>query len=451
MKKIFLFLLVGLILWPTAVWGAVVKPIKPEFNPICWKEDECIKLRKNYGAADVDAKDGFLSLESPCNQEGYGKCLPAGVAKTQIKFGGQSQFSDIGEFILVNYNYVLGIAGILAAIMIVIAGAQYVTSGGNSEAIGSAKKRIGGALVGMLIAYLSYVILNTINPALVNLRLPQTFMIRPQALAFSYCNQSPSSSVFADAGTTEKNTTADDFAKITDFPLTLSQPEKLVCGHQFFVNGANGATCLGSFCPPVGEAPQLCAPDFAQPRKKLYVCRGGIIGGSVTHVSMMADLVTRWLTEEWQDPPIDDNETELWSVCNDGDTTDVSKGDYGGTVGDKHQSYLIDAVGSDLDTAAKDCERNHKGLKGFVLMFEMNEANDPTDEEHLIGWDGGNAKDLGDEGFFNQYVTRIKKQYFIPLENLKKGIIMDLEASTVKDIDDPTEDVDWKDYMKLLE
>lgn len=449
MKKIFLILLASLVLWPTVVWGAGTAPIKPEFNPICWKEDECIKLRKSYGAADADAKDGFLSLESPCNQEGYGKCLPAGVAKTQIKFGGQSKFKDVGEFILVNYNYALGIAGILAAIMIIVAGAQYVTSGGNSEAIGSAKKRIGGALVGLLIAYLSYVILNTINPALVNLRLPQTFMIRPQALAFSYCSQSPSSSAFADAGTTEKNTTPDDFAKITDFPITMSQPEKLICGHQYFVGGANGATCLGGFCG-VGSK-KICVPDFVQAPKKLYLCRDGIISGAVTFNSFAKEFYPfeGITTEEWDYPAINDGETELWSVCEDGDTTDVSKGDYGGTVDDKNQNYLIDASITDLDTAAKDCIDNHKGLKGFVLMFEMNENWDPKDEAHLVGWDGGFGKDLGDQGFFEKNVTKINKKYFIPLDQLKKpgGLIMDVMAGSIFDMD---EDADYAVYKGLL-
>jgi hypothetical protein len=162
------------------------------------------------------------------------------------------------------------------------------------------------------------------------------------------------------------------------------------------------------------------------------------------------ELFPSWATEEWQDPPIDDNETELWAVCNNGVTTDVSKGDYGGTIDDKDQSYLIDANIPDLEQAVKDCE-NRQGFKGFVLMFEMNEANDPTDEEHLIGWDGGNAKDLGDEKFFDRYKRSIKKQYFIPLEKLKEGMIMDLEAAAVKDVDAPTETEDWKDYMKLLE
>lgn len=448
-RKIFLVLVMGLLFFPTIVFGA--DPIKPEFNPICWKEEECIKLRKDFGADSANAKDGFLPLESPCNLAGYGKCLPAGVAKTQIKFGGQSQFKDIGEFILLNYNYALSVAGILATIMIIIAGAQWATSGGNSEAIGSAKKRIGGAMVGLLIAYLSYVILNTINPALVNLRLPQTFVLRPQALAFSYCKQSASGTLFADAGTTDKITTKDDFAKITEFPITMSQPEKLVCGNQYFVGGANGATCLGDYCQLTGKA-RICASDFAQPTKKLYVCRDGIIGGKVTFVSFAKTVFPDLLTEEWDYPAIDDNETELWAVCNDGDTTDVGKGDYGGTIDDKNQSYLIDANVSDLDTAAKHCTDSHNGFKGFALMFEMNENHDSTDEEHLIGWDGGVAKDLGDEKFFDRYKKRIKQQYFLPLEKVRAGMVLDLEASNVIDVDDGTEtSKDWSQYMKLLE
>jgi len=449
MKKIFLVMLLSFFLFPVTVLAAAPMPIKPEFNPICWKEEECIKIRKTYGASDADAKDGFLKMESPCNQEGYGKCLPAGVANTAIKFGGQTKFADIGQFLITNYNYVLSVAGILAAIMIIVAGAQWVTSGGSSEAIGSAKKRIAGALVGLLIAYLSYAILNTINPALVNLRLPQTFVIRPTALSFSYCSQSPSSTQFADAGSTDKVLKPDDFTKITEFPLTIANREKLLCGNQYYVGGSNGATCLGSFCPSSGGA-QLCAPDFSQPDKRVYTCRKGIAGGKVTFNSVAKEFypLEGILTEEWDYPAINDGETELWVACEDGDTTDVGNGDYGETIDDKNQYYLIDGTIAELEKGAKDCE-SRGGLKGFVLMFEMNENWDMTDEPHIVGWDGGVAKDLGDQDFFEKNFKKINKKYFIPLDAFKgpTGFMLDVEAASIFDMD---EDADYSVYNGLL-
>lgn len=65
------------------------------------------------------------------------------------------------------YTFLLSIAGLLAAVMMIVGGFQYVTSAGDSGKIGAAKKRITNALTGLLLAFGSYTILYTINPDLV--------------------------------------------------------------------------------------------------------------------------------------------------------------------------------------------------------------------------------------------------------------------------------------------
>lgn len=445
-------MILGLIIWPTTVFGAD-NSIEPEFNPMCWKSDECIKARKDSGVPEAIAVEGFLSEEAPCDKKDYGKCLAGTAVTTSIKFGGQSRFTDIGQFLIVNFNYILGVVGILAVIMIIIAGAQWATSAGNSEAIGSAKKRIGGALIGSAIAYLSYVILNTINPALVNLRLPQTFLIRNQALSFTYCDQSPTTTLFAFAGKSQEQDSVikEAYLKVTEFPLNLSKPEELKCGSKYFIEKASGATCLGSFCAPSGNKAKLCALDSSQNVKNVYECIDGLIGGRVTLKSLLKEITPSpgITTEVWDDPPIDDNETELWSVCADGDTTDVGGGDRGVTIDDKNQTYLISGEVSDLEEAAAHCSSTHSGLKGFVLMFEMNENMDASDEEHYVGWNDGQAIDLGDDRYFKQNVKNIKNQYFIPLDEFRQkgGITLDVEADNITDMD---EAADYAVYKGLL-
>ncbi|MDD5318397.1 MAG: pilin [Candidatus Pacebacteria bacterium] len=89
--------------------------------------------------------------------------------------------TNIGNFVsatpvdfptYLNSMYKLGIAaaGVLAVIMIVVGGIQYMTS----EAIGSkeeGKDRIWSAIWGLVLALMSFIILNTINPKLLNLNL----------------------------------------------------------------------------------------------------------------------------------------------------------------------------------------------------------------------------------------------------------------------------------------
>ena len=55
----------------------------------------------------------------------------------------------------------------LALIMTVVGGYLYMTAGGAADRIQTAKKVIGGALLGIIIALLTFVIFNTINPAII--------------------------------------------------------------------------------------------------------------------------------------------------------------------------------------------------------------------------------------------------------------------------------------------
>ena len=67
--------------------------------------------------------------------------------------------------VLTIVNYFLGFLGLLAVIMIIYGGVTYVTSAGNDEAVGNAKKIIMYALIGIIVILLSFVVVNTILAA----------------------------------------------------------------------------------------------------------------------------------------------------------------------------------------------------------------------------------------------------------------------------------------------
>lgn len=77
---------------------------------------------------------------------------------------------QIALFIQAIYNYVISIAGILAALVMMAAGFLWITAGGNQNTIGKAKQMIGGATIGLVLALCSFLILKTVNPDLVNLK-----------------------------------------------------------------------------------------------------------------------------------------------------------------------------------------------------------------------------------------------------------------------------------------
>ncbi len=76
--------------------------------------------------------------------------------------------TTIGEYIRSVYDYLIAIIGLLAVIVLMLAGVIWLTAGGNAERIGQAKGLITGSLTGVVLVLVSYVILETINPELVN-------------------------------------------------------------------------------------------------------------------------------------------------------------------------------------------------------------------------------------------------------------------------------------------
>ncbi|MEK7134181.1 MAG: hypothetical protein AAB819_00420 [Patescibacteria group bacterium] len=71
---------------------------------------------------------------------------------------------DPAAYYVLLYQIGVGIAGLLAVIMIAIGGVEYIASAANPNLKEAAKTRITMALIGLLLALGSYLILNTINP-----------------------------------------------------------------------------------------------------------------------------------------------------------------------------------------------------------------------------------------------------------------------------------------------
>ncbi|OGH70181.1 MAG: hypothetical protein A2754_02150 [Candidatus Magasanikbacteria bacterium RIFCSPHIGHO2_01_FULL_47_8] len=369
-RKLILVLAVSFVFLPNVALMAPPAKI-PEFNPLCWRQKACQDQRKQLNS-EAEPKDGWIS-DDECALPDWGKCLPAGVATTQIAFGGQKRFLHIGDFIQVIYKYAVGVAGVVAVTMIIIAGFQWVTSGGNSEAITSAKKRITGALTGLFIAYAAFFILNTINPALVNLRLPQVYMIRAQSIVPRFCGQAPDeiknrSNAFALATEKDKQLEAVKTTKDTKFDKTYKGGEKdFGCGKRFFMDSA-GTTCWGDYC----NAGQICVNfdngDPANPNK--YDCKDGMLAGRIGgNVGGTSNIQI-------------ENNMKLIALCKDGAIKQVGS-DIDVNTSKKPQYYTFPSVSaSGLEGS---CGKK-EDLVGFYMGVE---GNDETGGTGSIGGEGG--------------------------------------------------------------
>lgn len=79
------------------------------------------------------------------------------------------------------YRYGISLIVVLATAGVVYGGIRYMTSAGNEEAVTSGKGAVIAALSGLAIALLSHMILRTIDPRLVELRLSVPEIIQPDA------------------------------------------------------------------------------------------------------------------------------------------------------------------------------------------------------------------------------------------------------------------------------
>ena len=107
-------------------------------------------------------------------QVGIGTDFQAGTSYTPDR-----STAMIGKYIRAIYKYAIGIVGILAAVVLMIGGVIWITAGGNAERIGEAKAWIASSLTGLLLALLSYTILATVNPALVNFQVTPVMQVTP--------------------------------------------------------------------------------------------------------------------------------------------------------------------------------------------------------------------------------------------------------------------------------
>lgn len=88
---------------------------------------------------------------------------------TKVDAEGNIYIPWLGEYIKAIYNFSVAVISIVAVVVIIIAGAQIIVSAGG-PAKSAGYKRITGAVIGLFIAWGSYVILYTINPNLTAFR-----------------------------------------------------------------------------------------------------------------------------------------------------------------------------------------------------------------------------------------------------------------------------------------
>jgi hypothetical protein len=94
---------------------------------------------------------------TPCmiNKDATGKALPVTPAA-------------LPQCVNQIYVWSLGVASLLALLMMVIGGYYYMTASGNAERSGKGVEILWSSVIGLALLFGAYLLLNTINPDLVN-------------------------------------------------------------------------------------------------------------------------------------------------------------------------------------------------------------------------------------------------------------------------------------------
>ena len=462
-KKIFVIIIFFTLLLPSVslATGDIGSKV-PSFNPLCWHPGDCTKQGGSF----------FETTSGPCKTKkvkgkvesnAWGKCLPAGKTKTAISIGGEQVFTHVGEYILVVYNYVVAVAGILAVAVIIVAGLQWLTSGGNSDIITRSKKRIGGAFIGLAIAYTSYFVLGSINPAFIEMRMPQVWMVRPASIVPDKCADLPDKNkllAYAAPYTDQKSKITGASKKSFDYSYGNSgakyffgkdkaSKDKFFCGHRFFIEGGGEATCFADFCPNEDACVPFAEKENPPKPDQIYVCKKSAIGGTITYSG------NKTKNTDWVLPHItNENDHELWGLCKEGTMKKVEgKAESSTNKSAKNQGWNFVATHNDVDKVVKFCKTKGSGFMGFVVMMPMDESGDTTDEDHWLGVDPtktsklGNlqARDLGPGSIFNQFALffEIHPQTGIHMLAHRKKV-KSTDLSGIKALADYVDDNDLK-------
>ena len=108
---------------------------------------------------------GIMSLAGFSSVFAQSITLQQGAEAARCDGCPEDLFGDTGVFRQVT-NTILYIVGIVAVIMLIIGGIKYVISGGDSKKVTDAKNTVLYAIIGLIIAFLAFAIVNFVISAL---------------------------------------------------------------------------------------------------------------------------------------------------------------------------------------------------------------------------------------------------------------------------------------------
>lgn len=251
---------------------------------LCMAQAECIDpaVAKD---GNCDGKHCFESGHGCTSGQGYcyAKWAPAQLS---VGIGGTTKIADLGDYIVKAYDWSMGVAAVLAAVMMMFGGFMVMSSAGNAGMVKKGTQKLLNALIGLALVAGAYTVLQTVNPDLVRFKLPKfptvkrSFMV--MCTKFQKCY--PCGVQFYVM--IPKGTAAQDFAKGGLGSVSDEECKKSTTTNKDGIDTTKfeaSSECYGNSCSKVaaacGDAFSRCSPAGSGD-KPADNCLPGATGGS---------------------------------------------------------------------------------------------------------------------------------------------------------------------------
>jgi hypothetical protein len=112
----------------------------------------------------------------------YADSSTAAKVKLQVSIGSLTSPKDLGDYVAAAYQWMISAATLIAIVFTMVGGLQWAFGATSAEQIGKAKKRIMNGVIGLILLLSAYLILATVNPNLLSLKVPSFPMIKTVSL-----------------------------------------------------------------------------------------------------------------------------------------------------------------------------------------------------------------------------------------------------------------------------
>ncbi|MBU2613532.1 pilin [Patescibacteria group bacterium] len=363
-------------------------------NALCFTRAEC--ATKEYGGSPKAFREGY-----GCPSD-KGRCIaPEPQIPLSIPLGNVATVQGLRGYIAAAFQYGISIVAIFAAVMFVYGGFRYMFGSAFGD-IKRGKEIMIDAGVGLLLVLGSYTILWTVNPATLELKRLEVFMINKQLdINSKWCSNLKAimgneSLMFADAGESPNYVSPEGTPYVT-----LADDTR--CNVEYYAKGLGTNRCFGRSCEPLkGFACVYCVGEESKMAecagKKGYACAKANFSGMVTYTDgrYVEEIVMFTVCNDAVDKELENIDSFLM-VNNIHKFKDATlQGDEGDSRKQGKQSFSFSLTPEDIADEESEC-KDEGGVFGFALGIQY---NDPG-----IGFVSFVSETAGEGGAFDEFAA----------------------------------------------